>query len=197
MNLRISARSQSRGSIVSPAFSVLLLMAVIWSAIGLEAQKTSGHLRPSMQKQRLIVLTDIGAEADDTESMVRLVLYSDDIDIEGLVATTSTWKRTSVSPDLIQNVIDAYGKVHGNLLQHDSAYPTAAALRALVKRGRPEYGMGGVGEGKDSQDRNGSFVLSRRRMTARSGSQSGEEGTRLLRPCTRCGRPGQRKTLTA
>ena len=96
------------------------------------------------------VLTDIGAEADDTESMVRLVLYSDDIDIEGLVATTSTWKRTSVSPDLIQNVIDAYGKVHGNLLQHDPAYPTAAALRALVKRGRPEYGMGGVGEGKDS-----------------------------------------------
>ena len=150
MKQRISARSQSRGSIVSPAFSVLLLMAVILSAIGLEAQKTSGHLRPSMQKQRLIVLTDIGAEADDTESMVRLVLYSDDIDIEGLVATTSTWKRTSVSPDLIQNVIDAYGKVHGNLLQHDSAYPTAAALRALVKRGRPEYGMGGVGEGKDS-----------------------------------------------
>ena len=83
--------------------------------------------------------------------MVRLVLYSDVIDIEGLIATTSTWKRTSVSPDLIHNVIDAYGKVHGNLLHHDPEYPTAAALRALVKRGRPEYGMSGVGKGKDSE----------------------------------------------
>jgi hypothetical protein len=56
---------------------------------------------------RLIVLTDIGAEVDDTESMVRLLLYSDVIDIQGLIATTSTWKRTSVSPELIESVIGA------------------------------------------------------------------------------------------
>ena len=60
---------------------------------------------------RLIVLTDIGAEVDDTESMVRLLLYSDVIDIQGLIATTSTWKRTSVSPELIQAVIGAYSTV--------------------------------------------------------------------------------------
>ena len=100
---------------------------------------------------RMIVLTDIGAEVDDTESMVRLLLYSDVIDIQGLVATTSTWKRTSVSPELIQTVIDAYAKVHGNLLKHDANYPSPEALRALVKRGRPEYGMNGVGSGKDSE----------------------------------------------
>jgi hypothetical protein len=103
------------------------------------------------QRQRLIVLTDIGAEVDDTESMVRLVLYSDTIDIEGLIATTSTWKRTSVSPDLIEGVIQAYGRVYGNLQKHDAGYPTAATLLALVKRGRPEYGMSGVGKGKDSE----------------------------------------------
>ncbi len=57
---------------------------------------------------RMIVLTDIGAEVDDTESMVRLLLYSNVIDIQGLIATTSTWKRTSVSPELIQAVIGAY-----------------------------------------------------------------------------------------
>ncbi|HEX2586063.1 MAG TPA: nucleoside hydrolase-like domain-containing protein, partial [Steroidobacteraceae bacterium] len=39
--------------------------------------------------QRMIVLTDIEAEVDDTESMVRLMLYSNVIDIEGLIATTS------------------------------------------------------------------------------------------------------------
>ena len=98
----------------------------------------------------MIVLTDIGAEVDDTESMVRLLLYSDVIDIQGLVATTSTWKRDSVSPDLIQNVIRVYSQVHSNLVKHDPAYPPAQDLQALVKQGRAEYGMKGVGAGKDS-----------------------------------------------
>jgi len=98
----------------------------------------------------MIVLTDIGAEADDTESMVRLLLYSDVIDIQGLIATTSVW-RPAPQPELIQKVIRAYGKVHGNLLKHDAAYPSAEALNALVKQGIAEYGMKGVGAGKDSE----------------------------------------------
>jgi len=109
---------------------------------------TSAHTH---KPHRLIVLTDIGAEVDDSESMVRLLLYSDVIDIQGLIATTSTWKRTSVSPELIQRVISAYGKVHSNLATHDANYPAAVVLQTLVKRGRPEYGMIGVGSGKDSE----------------------------------------------
>jgi hypothetical protein len=101
-------------------------------------------------KNRLIVLTDIGAEADDTESTVRLLLYSDVIDIQGLIATTSIW-RPSPQPDLIREVIRAYGKVHGNLVKHDPAFPPADALQSLVKTGMAEYGMKGVGENKDSE----------------------------------------------
>lgn len=135
---------------------VLIALTFILSANhnGAFAQNHSAHLPAQNPHQRLIVLTDIGAEVDDTESMVRLVLYSDDIDIEGLIATTSTWKRTSVSPDLIQHVIGAYAKVHSNLIVHDPAYPAPSALRSLVKRGRPEYGMSGVGKGKDSEGSN-------------------------------------------
>ncbi len=107
--------------------------------------------RQANKPHRMIVLTDIGAEVDDTESMVRLLLYSDVIDIQGLIATTSTWKRTSVSPELIEAVVRAYSKVHGNLVKHDANYPPAEALEALVKRGLPEYGMHGVGPGKDSE----------------------------------------------
>jgi len=107
----------------------------------------SANTRP----HRLIVLTDIGAEVDDTESMVRLLLYSDVIDIQGLIATTSTWKRTSVSPELIQAVIGAYSKVHGNLVKHDPNYPSAQVLHSLVKHGIAAYGMTGVGPGKDSE----------------------------------------------
>ncbi len=100
---------------------------------------------------RLIVLTDIENEPDDTQSMVRLLLYANEIDIQGLIATTSTHKRTSVAPESIQAVISAYSKVHANLLRHDPNYPPAEVLQALVKRGRAEYGMSGVGDGKDSE----------------------------------------------
>lgn len=100
---------------------------------------------------RLLVLTDIEADPDDTQSLVRLLLYSDVVEIEGLVATTSTWMRTTVAPDSIQAVIRAYAKVHGNLLLHDANFPAPESLQTLVKTGRPEYGMAGVGEGKDTE----------------------------------------------
>jgi hypothetical protein len=100
---------------------------------------------------RLIVLTDIENEPDDTQSMIRLLLYSDSIDLEGLIATTSTHLRTRVAPDSIQDLIGAYAKVHANLVKHSPGYPRPAVLSALVKSGRPEYGMGGVGAGKDTE----------------------------------------------
>lgn len=101
--------------------------------------------------QRLVVLSDIEADPDDTQSMVRLLLYSNDIDIQGLIATTSIWKRTSVAPESIRAVIHAYAKVRDNLAKHDPRYPKAEMLESMVKQGRPEYGMGGVGVGKDSE----------------------------------------------
>ena len=99
---------------------------------------------------RLFVLTDQGADNDDRQSMVRLLLYSDVIDIEGLVATTSTFFMDRTTTEFIEKTIKAYGQVQPNLLKHDSHYPTAAHLLSLVRSGRPEYGLGGVGPGKDS-----------------------------------------------
>jgi len=104
-----------------------------------------------LQKQRLIVLSDIEAEVDDTESFVRLMLYSNVIDIKGLIATTSVWKRTSVAPESIVKIIKAYGKVQPNLLNHEAGFPEAETLLTLVKHGLPKYGMLGVGEGNDSE----------------------------------------------
>ena len=51
---------------------------------------------------RLFVLTDIGNEPDDQMSLVRLLLYSNEIDIEGIGATTSVWQRDKVQPQLAQ-----------------------------------------------------------------------------------------------
>ncbi len=113
------------------------------------------HAQPSCavegQKSRLIVLTDIEADPDDTQSMVRLVLYSNEIDIEGLIATTSVWKRTDVAPESIRRIVRAYGKVQPNLKIHEAGFPEAETLLAKVKRGIAKYGMQGVGEGDDSE----------------------------------------------
>lgn len=102
-------------------------------------------------KNRVIVLTDIEADPDDTQSLVRLFLYSNQIDIKGLVATTSCWHTDKVNPESIVKVIEAYGKVQSNLLKHEKGFPTENELLSLVKSGLPKYGMTGVGEGLDSE----------------------------------------------
>ena len=125
------------------AIHYLFLFFLLFPSIWVTAQTS--------QQSRLIILSDIEAEVDDTESFIRLLLYSDDIDIKGLIATTSVWKKTSVAPEAIKKLIDAYDKVQPNLLKHDAHFPDADALLKLVKSGLPKYGMEGVGKGKDSE----------------------------------------------
>ena len=50
-------------------------------------------------KSRVCVLTDISNEPDDEESMVRFLVYANEYDVEGLVATTSTWLHDRLRPD--------------------------------------------------------------------------------------------------
>jgi len=103
------------------------------------------------QKNRVIILTDIENEPDDTESLVRLLLYSNVFDLKGIIATTSVHMKKEVHPESVQAVIRAYDKVRENLLKHEPGFPEADALLNLVKKGLPVYGMEGVGPGKDSQ----------------------------------------------
>lgn len=105
----------------------------------------------SIEKQRVIVLTDISNEPDDEQSMVRFLVYSNEYDIEGLIVTTSVWLRDRVRPDKIRERVEAFGQVRDNLLKHASGYPTAEHLLGVIKAGRPEFGMAGVGYGKSSE----------------------------------------------
>ena len=110
----------------------------------------AARIDPYVAKARLVVLTDIANEPDDQMSLVRLLVYSNRVDIEGLVATTSTWMRRAVRPDVIRTVLDAYEQVQPKLLEHEKGFPTAESLRAVVTTGQPGYGMDAVGEGKTS-----------------------------------------------
>lgn len=115
---------------------------------------TLGHSAASAveaQKPRVMVLTDIGNEPDDSESMVRFLLYANEFDVEGLLAVTSTWQRAVVHPELIEERVRAYGQVLPNLRAHASGYPEMPTLLQLIRAGRPEYGMAGVGAGKDTE----------------------------------------------
>jgi len=108
-------------------------------------------LAQTIQKNRVIVLTDIEADPDDTQSLVRLLLYSNQIDIKGLIATTSVWLKNRIASESIKKVVQAYGKVQANLNKHEPGFPDAKALLSLVKKGSNKYGMPGVGSGQDSE----------------------------------------------
>ena len=127
-------------------FTVFSLLFISYSMYARADQKDTTVI----QKNRVIILSDIGADPDDSESMVRLLLYSNVIDIEGLIATTSCWQKNIIHPEYIKKIIRAYGKVQANLNKHEAGFPSAELLLKKVKRGIAQYGMLGVGKGKDS-----------------------------------------------
>jgi len=104
-------------------------------------------------KPRLIVLSDIGNEPDDQQSLVRLLTYANEFDIEGLIPTTSMWQRNKIRPDLMETVIKAYGEgPRENLMIHTGEeFPTADKLLSIIKLGELVYGMFGVGKDHDSE----------------------------------------------
>jgi len=124
------------------------------AAAAAAAPSAPRHVVDDGPKRRLFVLTDMEADQDDAESLVRLLLYANEVDIEGLVATTSTHMRHELHPETIRRILDAYAQVQPNLLKHDWRYPAAGKLLGLVATGQPTYGMEGVGPGKDTAGSN-------------------------------------------
>ncbi|KAL1864916.1 hypothetical protein VTK73DRAFT_5602 [Phialemonium thermophilum] len=100
-------------------------------------------------KPRVFILTDITNEPDDAESFCRYLTYANQFDTEGVVAVTSVWLRDKVAPQNLHQIIDGYAKVVDNLNAHvhpDFPYPSADAVRSLVRSGPPVYGMAAVGD---------------------------------------------------
>ena len=131
--------SKSRG-LTSLLRSCICVTAVLGSTTW--AGGASKPNRPD--KPRLLVLTDISNEPDDEESLVRLLVYSNEFDIEGLVATTSTYLREKPREDLIRRGIAAYAEARPDLTKHAGGYPTAESLLAVTKAGQTGFGMAAV-----------------------------------------------------
>ncbi|MEL7585868.1 MAG: DUF1593 domain-containing protein [Prolixibacteraceae bacterium] len=109
------------------------------------------------ERPRLLVLTDIGGDPDDIQSLRRLLLYSNEFKMEGFIAT-ATWgpvgKRTPgvyhTNENLIFDAISDYGEIRNNLLLHSAKYPTADTLNAIVFHGQPNRGVKNLTPGKST-----------------------------------------------
>lgn len=99
---------------------------------------------------RVAILSDIGNEPDDQMSFVRLMLYSNELDLEAMIASTSTWQKTATHPETMHAIVATYGQMRGNLLLHAKGWPEAATLDQRIFAGQPAYGMAAVGKGKTS-----------------------------------------------
>lgn len=120
---------------------LLLLAFLLSSGVGLTAS----------DKLRVLVLTDIENEPDDAMSLVRFLVYSNQWEVEGLIATTSVHQKDKVAGWRIREIVEAYGKVRDNLEKHEPGYPTTTHLLSRVKESRADYGMKAVGEGMDTE----------------------------------------------
>lgn len=88
----------------------------------------------NISKQRVIVTTDIGGtDFDDYQSMAHLLLYSDRLQIEGLIS--SPWGAVRNRLTEIQKVIDQYALDYPNLKTYSADYPTPEYLRSVAKQG--------------------------------------------------------------
>ncbi len=100
-------------------------------------------------RPRLCVLTDIGGDPDDQQSLIRLLIYSNEFRLEGLLPTSSgtpgECHDASPRADLINSTIDAYALVLPNLRDHADRWPAPDALHALVHPGKAARGLAAIG----------------------------------------------------
>lgn len=102
------------------------------------------------QKPRVVMMSDfppIGvvkggnvpntmkSDPDDMQSIVRFLLYSNELEVEALIASAGTFAMEAHKKNILE-VLDEYEKVHPNLKTHDANYPTADHLRSITFEGK-------------------------------------------------------------
>lgn len=101
------------------------------------------RFRVCSSKPRVFVISDISNEPDDAESLVRYLLYGNELDTRGLVACTSTHMRRQTCAGDMVTIVHAYAQVVDNLNAHvhpENCYPAAQSLLDMIKSGPALYG---------------------------------------------------------
>ncbi|MCK5704694.1 MAG: DUF1593 domain-containing protein [Cyclobacteriaceae bacterium] len=94
------------------------------------------------------------SDPDDIQSMVRFLLYANEFDVEGLIASSGTFANIANKQNIL-DILDLYDQVYENLRKHDSKYPSADYFRSVTFEGSSgNWGKADnvvLGEGKDSE----------------------------------------------
>ncbi len=112
-------------------------------------------------KDRFILMADIGHDPDDEQQVVHLLLYSNLFDLEGLIAVSGRYFRPNppdtvkvLMPELFHYIIDGYEKVYPNLQLHAKGWKTPEYLHSIVASGQEGNGMKDVGKNRTSEGAN-------------------------------------------
>lgn len=135
---------------------LLAFCSLLWGITSLFAQS-------KVQLPRTIVTTD--GEIDDVDSFIRMLLYSNEYQLEGLIYSSSMWhykgdgkgtlftsememtkKMYGPKTDLrwpgvrwIQDLVQAYEKVYPNLSLHAKNFPSPQHLNSIIKVGNIDF----------------------------------------------------------
>ncbi len=142
-------------------YMLFLLVICLW-ANAAKAQTPNAEPRP-----RIVITTD--PELDDNNSLIRFLLNSCDLDVEGLIYASSGfhWKgdgkgtkwyvpgreyarfgldtcpctswRWAKNERYIDNAVEAYEKVYPNLKVHNPNYPSPELLKSKIRFGNIEF----------------------------------------------------------
>lgn len=131
----------------------VLSLALLGLAIsGVTSQQVCETARYE-NKTRVFIMTDISNEPDDQMSLVRLLTYSNELDIVNIAVVTSTWKNDSLDTASVWSVLDGYSQVVDNLnsnVPSAGSYPSAADIASKVVTGLPVYGLAALNESAPS-----------------------------------------------
>ena len=74
------------------------------------------------------------SDTDDLQSFIRLLLYTNELDLEGLVASSATVANVANKQGIL-DMLNLYAWVQDNLRRHDKRYPTARYLQSVTWQG--------------------------------------------------------------
>ena len=162
-------------------FAPALLIAAVAGCATVSPARTGVTTTSRADKPRVVVTTD--PELDDSNSLVRYLLYSTDFRTEGIVYASSQfhWKgdgtgkkwsvpnreyfrfglhlcpceswRWAPNERFIDNAVETYEQVYPNLRVHRADYPTPAELKSKIRWGNVEF------DGDISKDSPGSDLI--------------------------------------
>ena len=136
----------------SISFTSFLILALILAFSMAMGAPLYGN---SEDKPILLITTDIGGDPDDQQSLTRLLVYANEFDIQGLIASASGTRgelgMDTVKDNLIREHVMAYGAVYNNLKLHDPGYPHPDTLLSYISKGNPMRGLDHIGKGNDTE----------------------------------------------